>query len=166
MRRSIVPVMIAALLGVTLLAPTASADGARFIAPLSHAQEVGEVNAPGAGGSSSFWLDGSTLQYRIDVRHLTGPAVMAHIHGPAGRHVNADISIWLCGTSGFPGPAGTPPCQATTNGRLVAGSTTATPEQIAMLQSGQAYVNVHTAAHLPGEVRGQILRVGGGPTSE
>jgi hypothetical protein len=162
MRRPIVPVMLAALLGVALLAPTASADSARFIAPLSHAQEVGEVNAPGAGGSSSLWLDGSTLHYRIDVRNLTGPAIMAHIHGPAGRHVDAAISVWLCGTSGLEGPPGTPPCQATTNGRLVTGAATVSAEQIAMLQSGQAYVNVHTAAHMPGEVRGQVLRIGGG----
>ena len=162
MRRRIVPTTIAALLGVALLAPTVWADSSRFVAPLSHAQEVGEVDAPGAGGSASLWLDGSTLHYRVDVRNLTGPAVMAHIHGPAGRHVNADISVWFCQTAAFPGPSGTPQCQATTNGLLVTGSATLSSDQIAMLESGQAYVNVHTAAHVPGEVRGQVLPVGGG----
>ena len=162
MRRRIVPVTIVGVLGVALLAPSVWADSARFIAPLSHAQEVGEVNAPGAGGSSSLSLDGSTLHYQIDVRGLTGQAVMAHIHGPAGRHVNADISIWLCQTAAFPGPSGTPQCQATRNGLLVMGSATVTADQISMLESGQAYVNVHTGTHVPGEVRGQLIPIGGG----
>ena len=162
MHRRILPIGIAALLGMALIAPTVSASSTRFMAPLSQAQEVGEVNAPGAGGSASLWLDGNTLHYRVDVRNLTGPAVMSHIHGTAPRHVDAGISVWLCQTAAFPGPAGTPQCAATTDGRLVTGSVAVTSDQIAMLASGLAHVNVHTEAHLPGEVRGQVLPPGGG----
>jgi hypothetical protein len=54
-----------------------------------------------------------------------------------------------------------PACASTVNGTLVTGSTTVTLEQLAWLETGQAYVNVHTVLHPPGEVRGQILDVGG-----
>ena len=100
MRRLLLLVVLAALLVVGLLATGASAGkDADFAAPLSHAQEVGEVNAPGAGGYAEFWVEGSTLNDRVTVRRLTGPASMAHIHGPGDRHENAGISIWLCGTA-------------------------------------------------------------------
>ena len=166
MRRRTAPAAAAALLGITLLAialvaPTVSAESTGFVAPMSHAQEVGVVNAPGAGGMASFRLEGSTLHYRIDVRRLTSPAVMSHIHGPAGRHADAGVSVWLCQTAAFPGPSGTPQCQATTNGLLVSGSVAVTADQIALLESGQAYVNVHTGTHLPGEIRGQVVPVAG-----
>ena len=161
MRRLLLLVAMAALLVVGLVATGASAGkDADFAAPLSHAQEVGEVNAPGAGGYAEFWVEGSTLNYRVTVRRLTGPASMAHIHGPGDRHENAGISIWLCGTAALPGPAGTPTCSSATDGLLVEGSVTVTMDQLAMLEAKMGYTNVHTALHPAGEVRGQVLRVG------
>ncbi len=158
------PLLLAVLIGLLVVAvvvPGASArKGADFAAPLSHAQEFAPVNAPGAGGYAEYWVDGTTLNYRIDVRKLTGPAIMAHIHGPGDRHENVGISIWLCGTTGFAGPAGTPTCSSTTDGQLIAGSVTVTLAQLAMLEDKMGYTNVHTALHPGGEVRGQVLRVG------
>ena len=161
MRRPILLVALAALLLMAVVVPGAgAAKGSDFLAPLSAAQEVADVDAPGAGGSARFWVEGSVLHYRVTVRHLTGPAVQAHIHGPADRHVNAGVSIWLCGTVP-PAPVGTPACSSTTEGVLVEGSVTVTTEQLAMLDARLGYVNVHTALHPPGEVRGQVLPVGG-----
>jgi hypothetical protein len=158
MRRTLLLIALASLMVVALMATGASAGkDADFAAPLSHAQEVGVVNAPGAGGYAEFWLDGSTLNYRITVRHLTGPASMAHIHGPGDRHENASISIWLCGTVG---PSGTPTCSTATDGVLVEGSVAVTMDQLAMIEAKMGYANVHTVMHPLGEVRGQVLRVG------
>jgi hypothetical protein len=165
-RRLFVLGVVVALLVVAFLMPIASGKNLDYMAPLSHAQEVGDVNAPGAGGSAEFSLDGSTLHYRVTVRHLTGPAVMAHIHWPAGRGVDTGIQVWLCGTTAFAGPAGTPTCSTTIDGVLVEGSVVLTMDQLSMLVSvldaGLGYTNVHTALHLPGEVRGQVLPVGNG----
>ena len=161
MRRRVVFVSVVGLLAFALLAPGASAERVDYRAPMSHAQEVGAVNAPGAHGASVFWVSGSTLHYRLSVKHLTGSATMAHIHAPAERGVNAGIAIWLCDSAVIPGPAITPACSTTTSGHLVEGSVPVTMEQLAWLDSGSAYVNVHTFAHPAGEVRGQILDVGG-----
>jgi hypothetical protein len=162
LRRPILLVALAALLLVAVALPgSGAARDFDYLAPLSAAQEVGDVDAPGAGGSASFTVEGNLLHYEVTVRHLTGPAVQAHIHAPADRKVNAGVSIWLCGTAASPGPAGTPTCSSTTDGLLVEGSVTVTTEQLAMLDAGLAYVNVHTALHPAGEVRGQVLPVGG-----
>jgi hypothetical protein len=160
MIRRITFMVLVGLLIVALLAPTASAGRVDFRAPLSHAQEVGVVNAPGAHGHAVFRIEGSTLHYTVTVKHLTGSATQSHIHAPAERGVDAGVSIWLCGNLAAT-PAGVPACASTVNGTLVTGSTTVTMEQLAWLETGQAYVNVHTVLHAPGEVRGQILDVGG-----
>jgi hypothetical protein len=161
MRRRIVFASVVGLLTVGLVAPGASAGRVDFRAPLSHAQEVGAVNAPGAHGHAVFRVSGSTLHYQVSVKHLTGSATQAHIHAPAERGTNTGIAVWLCGSATNPGPAGTPACSSATSGTLIEGSASVTAEQLAWLASGMAYVNVHTAAHPPGEVRGQILDVGG-----
>jgi hypothetical protein len=165
MRRSIVLVALAALLLVAGLAPGAIASrNPDFVARMSPAQEVAPVNAPGAKGFATFTVEGNLLHYRVTVRELTGPATQAHIHGPADRGVNASISIWLCGTAALPGPAGTPTCSSATTGLLVEGSVTITREQLAMIDAGLAYANVHTTMHPPGEVRGQLRPADSGDT--
>ena len=163
MRRSILLVALGALLLIAVMVPGAgAAKNSDFIAPMSHAQEVAKIDAPGAGGMATFWVEGNVLHYEISVRRLTGAASMAHIHGPGDRGASAGISIWLCGTAALPGPAGTPVCSSTTDGVLVTGSVTITAEQLAMLEAGLGYANVHTALHPSGEVRGQLLPVGSG----
>jgi hypothetical protein len=160
MRRPIVFLSLAVLLLLAVVVPGAAASNSfDFIAPLSAAQEVADVAAPGAGGQARFSVEGNVLHYQLTVRNLTGAATQAHIHGPADRGANASISIWLCGTPGFDGPAGTPACTSTTSGLLVEGSVTVTSEQLAMLDAGLGYANVHTVLHAPGEVRGQVLPV-------
>ena len=151
---------LASLLLVAVLAPGALATrNVDFFASMSPRQEVGEVNAPKAHGFAAFRVDGNVLHYRVTVSNLTGPATQTHIHGPAERGVNASISIWLCGTATNPGPAGTPLCSSATDGGLVQGSIEITTEQLAMIDAGLAYVNVHTALHPSGEIRGQIRPV-------
>lgn len=101
---------------------------------------------------------------------------MAHIHF-AQPGVNGGIFIWLCGSAKAPGPTGTPTCPA--GGGTVTGSVTSAAVQsllsppqaagasqnlnpgdfagaIRILQSGDAYVNVHTTNFPGGEIRGQV----------
>lgn len=106
--------------------------------------------APGAGitspgsGDGIFTLDTATLVlgYTVNYKDLTGPATMAHIHGPAEAGANAGVIVPLTVAS---------PTQ-------IAGTVTLTEAQVAELKAGKYYVNIHTAANKGGEIRGQIMQ--------
>jgi hypothetical protein len=135
-----------------------------FIAPLSGGEEVPAVDT-NARGVAILQLskDGTELSYKLIVANLKN-ATQAHIHcGAAG--VNGPVVAFLFGFD----PAG-----VTVNGVLAEGTVTAAnviprpdsaacpggvanfEELLAKMRSGNAYVNVHTVAYPPGEIRGQI----------
>ena len=88
------------------------------------------------------WLnkDSNVLKWKITYSGLSGPATMAHFHGPAMAGMNAPVVI------PFTNPAS-----------AIEGQATLTPAQAADLMSGKWYANVHTAANPGGEIRGQML---------
>lgn len=98
-------------------------------------------------GSGTLKLEGNTLSFDIQYAGLSGPATLAHIHGPAGTDVSAGVLVDLKPYNG--GTFGT-------SGTL-SGSVVLTDSQKAAILSGKTYVNVHTDANKPGEIRGQIL---------
>ena len=75
---------------------------------------------------------------------LSGPATMAHFHGPAAEGKNGPPVIWLAEK----GATVTSP---------IKGQATLTPEQAQQLTAGEWYVNVHTQANPNGEIRGQVM---------
>jgi len=115
---------------------------------LSGAFERPSVATAGTG-SGTLRLDGNTLTFSIAYSGLSGPAIMAHIHGPATTEASAGVLIDLAPFNG--GTFGT-------SGTL-AGSVVLTVEQKALLLSGKTYVNIHTDANRSGEIRGQIAPV-------
>jgi hypothetical protein len=130
-------VLVSAL--ATLLASAASADTRTYAAALNGDQEVPAVTTNAAGGAAMS-LDTVTkiLTYSVIYTNLSSETA-AHIHGPAAVGVNANVL--------FPLPLGTPKLGFI--GPL-------TDQQIADLDAGLWYVNVHTTAHSGGEIRGQI----------
>lgn len=106
-----------------------------------------EVPRPqGAGRARGAFAIGATksgasarVTWRLSFSRLTGRALAAHIHlgarGRAGR-----VIVPLCG-----------PCRSGI-GRTV----TLSGATLAALESGRAYVNVHTRRNPGGEIRGQI----------
>ncbi|HXF98933.1 MAG TPA: CHRD domain-containing protein [Gaiellaceae bacterium] len=83
-----------------------------------------------------------TMTWRLRFSGLTGRAVAAHLHAaPRGR----------------PGPVLVPLCGPCRNGAR--GTATLQPAALAALESGRAYVNVHTPRNQAGEIRGQIRPV-------
>lgn len=127
--------------GVSATTNAAPAEALRFQAPLSGTSEV-PPNSSGGTGTAVVRLDPATrsLTWTVDYAGLTGPAVAAHIHGPAGPDANAGVMIPFTGDLASP----------------IKGSAEVTDAQIAALRAGQLYVNIHTAAHPPGEIRGQL----------
>ena len=114
----------------------------KFHADMLAASEVPPTGTPGKGtADGSYDTVTHKLDYTLSWTGLTGPATMAHFHGPAAAGVNAGVVL----------PLGNSPISP------LGGSATLTDAQAAQLQSGQWYANVHTAAHPKGEIRGQML---------
>ncbi len=148
------------------------AAGQHFRAHLSSAEEVPPVTvASHATGQANFQLskDGTELGFKLIVANIEN-INQAHIHcGAAG--VAGPVVAFLYGLNPVVSPDG-----ILSQGTLTAASviprapSAACPggiadfaELIAKMQSGDAYVNVHTLANPPGEIRGQIRP--GGPKS-
>lgn len=113
-----------------------------YAATLSGEQEVPPVATAGAGTAEARY-DTRTGMLDWTVTHggLSGPITMGHIHGPAGPGQSAPVLI---------------PFNGNLNAAAISGQLRITPEQHTQLESGQWYVNLHTARHPQGEVRGQL----------
>jgi hypothetical protein len=115
-----------------------------YASPMNVAQEVPKPKAPaGAKGSFTAKITESgtaiTLRWKLTFAGLSGKAVAAHIHrGKKGKA--GPVLVALCG-----------PCRSGQTG-----STKIAKSANGAIESGAAYVNVHTAANAAGEIRGQV----------
>jgi hypothetical protein len=125
-----------------VFATAASAGTLVYAAKLTGAREVPKTDSKGTGKfDATLDTTTKTLNYTLTFQNLSGPATMAHLHGPAARTANAGVLAPL----GDKNPSSP-----------VTGTVTLTDDQIKALQSGKVYVNVHTAANPGGEIRGQV----------
>jgi plastocyanin len=141
-----VVVLLCASLG---FAPGVSAAGTVRTAKLSGAHEVPAVATQGTGSATiTISDDGSSIAYSITYSGLSGPVVAAHIHV-------ADI-----GSNGpvlLPFTVGPSPMTGTLTAANNTGANGLTFAQVVdKIKTGGAYVNLHTAAHPGGEIRGQL----------
>jgi hypothetical protein len=147
-RRSVLGIAAGSAAGAVLLAsgkPTYAAT-TTFKADLKGATEVPANTTPGTG-AATMTFDPATkmLTWTGSFSGLTGPAMAAHIHGPAEAGKNAGVVLWIS-TKGTPFVS------------PFSGSATLTDAQASDLMSGLYYVNVHTAANPGGEIRGQLVK--------
>lgn len=142
MPRALAPI-VAAFLLMAIAAP-AHAERIRMSANLDGVSESPPVDSP-ATATATVWFDKETGMVTWDVywSGLSGPPTAAHFHGPASKNNNADVQVDL-GGNGFHSP--------------FRGSAALNEEQADQLLSGKWYINIHTAAHPDGEIRGQVLR--------
>jgi hypothetical protein len=137
-------VLLAAVLSAAFVS-AASAATITYRAKLSGRAEIPKTDSKGSGKlDATFDTRSKVFTYTLTFSGLTGPAIAAHIHGPATRAQSAGVIAPL-GDKNLTSP--------------VAGSITLTDDQVKMLESNKLYVNVHTAANSSGEIRGQIVRV-------
>jgi len=131
-----------ALLATALSWSYAQAATQTYTGTLAGAAEVPPV-AGTAGGSATVTLDPATkeITYKVTYTGLSGAAAAAHIHCGAAAGANSGVAV------AFP-KADSP----------ISGSATLTDAQMADLQAGKCYVNVHTAANKGGEVRAQLQK--------
>jgi hypothetical protein len=135
---------LACLLWLSLLA-VAQAAPMSFSLALTGAEQVPPVTTS-ATGRADLTYDPSTrlLTWSVTYNGLSGPATMAHFHGPAPAGKNAGVVIWIS-TKGS--PATSP----------IKGQATLTPEQAQQFTAGNWYINVHTQKNPAGEIRGQVI---------
>ncbi len=133
-------------MGFARLADLSSVSSHALTVALSGAAERPTPVESPATGQGTLSVSGNTLTFHIEYQGLTGPALMAHIHGPADSSGTAGVLIDLApfNGGGF-GASGT-----------LAGSTILTSAQKQAILAGQTYVNIHTASAPAGEIRGQI----------
>ena len=124
-----------------LAAGAACAEVLHYTAKLDGASETPPNDSKGVGAA---WVNLDTaskkLDWKVEYSGLSGPATMAHFHGPAPVGKAAGVAVPLKGDLASP----------------TKGSAMLTDAQVADLKSGMWYVNVHTAAHPGGEIRGQV----------
>ncbi len=114
-----------------------------YRATLNGAQEVPPAVTQGSGSAEVvFDSRSSTLSWTITHSGMTGPATVAHFHGPANPGQNAGVLIPI----------------ATPNAQPVKGQVVITAQQAGDLAAGRWYINIHSARYPGGEIRGQVVR--------
>src|SRR6266852_244275 len=136
--------LVLGLLAAVAAWPMAHAAVTAYKANLGGAAEVPPVTTAGKG-SAAINLDTASKQisWRVDYSGLSGPATAAHIHCGAAAGANAGVAVALGA-----GPTAASP---------ISGSGAITDAQLADLQAGKCYVNIHTDANKGGELRGQLV---------
>jgi hypothetical protein len=151
----------AALMAAIVVSATALACGSdskivtptsvSFGATLNGAGEFPAKNVPGVGTALIVKTAG-VYTYTINFSGMSGPVVAGHIHGPAAAGANANVIVPF-NTTG----AGT---SGTITGTFTSTNTAtiSTDSLDVLMRTGNAYVNLHTAANPGGEIRGQLLQ--------
>jgi CHRD domain len=131
--------------GIAIWAASSEAAPLSFKVALTGDQQVPPVQTA-ATGTADLSYDAATrmLTWSVAYNGLSGPATMAHLHGPAAAGKNAAPVIWLSEK----GAAVANP---------IKGNATLTPEQAQQMMAGEWYINVHTQANQGGEIRGQVM---------
>ncbi|GAA2849218.1 CHRD domain-containing protein [Aminobacter aminovorans] len=123
----------------TLLAVTPSlSETMKFKADLNAASEVPPTDSSGSG-TAEVTVDSATrkLSWTVTSTGLSGDATAAHFHGPAAVGENADPVVDISSS-------------------VASGSADLTDQQMADLQAGKWYLNLHTQKFPDGEIRGQV----------
>lgn len=126
-----------------------------FRAHLSGDEEVPPVDTD-AQGQAIFRLDrsGTELTYKLIVANIED-VVAAHIHcAPAGENGPVGVTLFSGGPTSDDGVLARGTIRAPDDGNGCGWGTL--DEVIAAMRSGETYVNVHTLANPPGEIRGQV----------
>jgi hypothetical protein len=141
MRIHLSPLAAGLAISATIFAASpALAEMMKMSATLESAQEVPPNDSAGKGTADiTFDTESKKLDWTIEYSGLTGDATGAHFHGPAPKGENAGVAV---------------PIEDTKSGAT--GTATLTDAQAADLTAGRYYVNIHTAAHPDGEIRGQV----------
>jgi hypothetical protein len=141
----------------------------------AHLSGFYEVPVMVSGGTATFHArvadDDQSFDWELTYSFpATSTVTQSHIH-VGGVGVSGNIVLFLCTNLGNANPAGTtvaacPTPAGTVTGTATGANVVSIPAQgfatgdfaglLGAIRAGSAYVNIHTAAHPPGEIRGQV----------
>ena len=135
--------IVLGLLAAAAVFSAAQAQVVQYKAALNGASEVPPVQTQ-ATGAAAVNADPATkgVSWSVTYAGLSGAPAAGHIHCGAAAGANAGVAVNL-------GDKLTSPIQ---------GQGTMTDAQMADLQGGKCYVNIHTANNKGGEIRGQLAK--------
>lgn len=116
-----------------------------FTATLDGGQETPPVETEGSG-SGTFTLNAeqTELSFTVTASGLSGPVTLAHFHrGAAG--VAGPVAVDIFGS-----------LEEADGNITLEGVWEVTEDDVADLLNGDIYINLHTAEHPAGEIRGQL----------
>jgi hypothetical protein len=147
--------MASIVVSATVLACDDSNDTTRpttttFVTTMNGAGENPAKAVPGTG-TATIVKSGGVYTYTITYTGMTGPLTGGHIHGPAAAGANATVIVPFANASGSP-------ASGTLTGTFTSTNTpTISNDSLdVLMRTGNAYVNLHTAANQGGEIRGQL----------
>jgi hypothetical protein len=162
----------AALIGLVLTTTEARAQDPSqksFLrAVLTSFNQVPSVLAPSSGRFDAEINADGTISYWLSYANMSSPVSQAHIHFGASL-TNGGVMLFLCG-----GPKPACPASGAVTGMITASDVSVLPSSngdsvipqglqpgdlaglASAIQSGNTYVNVHTANFANGELRGQV----------
>jgi hypothetical protein len=125
-----------------------------YVAALSGAREVPAVQTT-ATGVATFNRVGAKVTYTVSATGFSTPLTVGHVHiGPAGTIGPVIVPLTIIAPSGTVASGSIDLASPITQGNItISGDSLRT-----LFESGNAYVNLHTAAYPGGEIRGQIVR--------
>jgi hypothetical protein len=137
--------LVLGLFAVVAAWPVAHAATVTYKTNLGGANESPPVTSKGMG-TATVSVDTATKQakWQVEYSGLSGPAAAAHIHCGAPAGGNSGVAVNLV-------PAGAP-------NSPIQGAGPMTDAQLADLDGGRCYINIHTAENKGGEVRGQLTK--------
>ena len=139
-------------------APVTGPVSVEFTATLNAANErqANPVNSSGTG-TATVVQTGTEFAYTVNYSGLTGSPTLAHIHGPADASVSTGVMVAF-------NPSSASGTSGSFSGRFIAADIlsqggrppVSVDSLVALMKSGNVYVNVHTAQYPAGEIRGQL----------
>ena len=152
----------AALMAAILVGATAVACGSdstttptppTYVATMTGANEVPAKSVGGTGTATIVKTSAGNYTYTITYSGMSGNLTGGHIHGPAAAGVNAAVIVPFANATGS-APSGT------LAGTFTSTNTTAISNDSldVLMNTGNAYVNLHTSANGGGEIRGQLVK--------
>ena len=148
------------------------AEEIKFMAELSGAAQVPPVETEATGMADvTVDTEAMTISWMVTYEGLSGDPVAGHFHGPAApdRPQNAppviDLSVDMEGAEATATAEGTTETTETATATaeeevpqdIMEGASELTDEQMADLEAGLLYINIHTEQHPDGEIRGQVV---------